>query len=199
MGMQRILPGLLALLLFVLCGCRTVRTFDVPYSEVEARLIKRLKVTPEELSRKPTMVAPEIDPTLARCLTFKTYGVGVYGYEPGQSLGLQLETSYDIGGIGGARLQVKLNRLGDRRTRVAVKYIDKAVGFFLVPFAYVNPGWVREPKIARCVIEPAPTEIACQSFQERSCGPENAEVSCVSADREAFRCLCRGKWSCRVP
>ena len=199
MSMQRILPGLLALPLLVLCGCSTVRTFDVPYSEVEDRLIERLKVAPEDLARSPRTVAPAVDPTLIRCLTGARFGgVGIDDYKAGQSLSLYLRERYDLGAIGGSRLEVKLRRSGERRTRVSVSYIDKAVGFFIIPYAYVNPGWVREQKIARCVIEPPPAETACLSFEGRSCGPENAELPCVSADREALWCVCQGTWSCRA-
>jgi hypothetical protein len=198
MSMRRILPGLLALSLLVLCGCRTVRTFDVPYSEVEARLIQRLNVIPEELDRNPRTVAREVEPTLARCLSSESFNVGIDDYKAGQSLSLYLRERYDLGAIGGSRLEVKVRRSGERRTRVSVSYIEKAVGFFMIPYAYVNPGWIREPRIARCVIEPPPTERACLSFEGRSCGPENAEHPCVSADREAFRCVCQGTWSCRA-
>jgi hypothetical protein len=199
MSMQRILPGLLALSLLVLCGCSTARTFDVPYSEVEARLLKRLQVAPEELGRGYRTV--KADPDLAGCLTVGSSRVDIYDYKAGRSLRLATEMHYDIGAIGGKYLKVKLSRSGDRRTRVSVNYIDKEVGFFLFPFAYVNPGLVREQKIVHCVIDPPPTteEMDCRSLQGRSCGPENAELPCVSADRKALRCVCQGTWSCRAP
>lgn len=177
MRTQRFLPILLVLSSLGLYGCGTTRIFDVPYSQVEARFL-------------------EADPALSRCLKFGAPVVQLSN-KPGQSLRVMLEERYDIGAVGGRRLSIDLRKVDERRTRVAVNYVDKAVGFLVVPIAYVNPGWVRERKIARCIMEPGPTEPSCRLFQGKSCGPENAELACVSADGKVHPCVCQSTWNCR--
>jgi hypothetical protein len=197
MWMQRSLPVLLVLSSLGLCGCRSAQIFDIPYPQVETRLLERLKVASEDLSSGSRHVAMGADPTLSRCLTVGVPYALLSDYKAGQHIRLTLEERYDIGAVGGKRLTVDLRRMDERRTRVAVNYVDKAVGFLVLPIAYVNPGWVRERKIARCVVKPGPTEPSCRSLQGKSCGPKNAELACVSADGKVRRCVCQSTWDCR--
>ena len=93
MWTQRFLPVLLVLSGLGLCGCRSAQTFDVPYSQVEARLLGRLKVAPEDLGSGSRYVAMEADPTLSRCLTVALDSAPKSRHCKRQSIGFHFQTT----------------------------------------------------------------------------------------------------------
>lgn len=212
MRTQRATAFLLALAVPGLCGCASSQTVQRPYAEVESALLQRLDTAGQEL-RAGSAWARIDSRELARCLNPPPGPVLVSGYVAGQRIRLKMEERYDIGGVGGRSLTVDLQRAGARRTRVAVNYLDKAAGFFVFPFAYVNPGLSREGKIAQCLARlegtpdesdrippppvPPPPERPCRRFQGLTCGPPGSVLPCDAPDGERLECVCEGSvWSC---
>lgn len=207
MPAQRLLPSLFALIAFCLCGCGSTQTIKRPYPQVESALLQRLEG--EELGTGPCNVWIG-SRELARCLKNIGY-VQVSDYTAGQRIQLRRKERYDIGGIGYNELIVDLKRVDDQRTRISVDYSDRAIGFFVIPFAYATPGWIRERKIAKCLVrlEGAPgeadkippplprlSEASCEWMQGRSCGPPGAELPCDTASGSRLRCICDEAWAC---
>jgi hypothetical protein len=207
---RSLLPAVLALC--SLGGCVSVRTVQRPYPQVENALLQRLDTAGKDLHASPQNVSI-VSRELARCLGSR--GVQVSDYQAGQHIHLRTEERYDIGGIGGNFLNIDLRRVDLRRTQVAVDYLDRAVGFLVIPFAYANPGWLRERKIASCLLRlegvppeadrvppPAPppprlSEQACERIQGRSCGPPGYVIPCETAAGQHLRCICKGVLECR--
>jgi hypothetical protein len=211
MSIRRAFSLLFALLGFGLGGSAFAFTFERQYAELESTLLQRLDFDGRELSAGP-QTGWVVDRELSRCLR-EILCVHVSQYQPGEHIRMRMEERYDIGAVGGRSLEIDLRRLDSRRTEVKVDYLDRAVGFFLFPFAYVNPGWVREPRIAACLakLEGAPKEIekmpppppppkpeqACEWTQGRSCGPPGAVLPCDTVGKYRLQCTCRGVWDCR--
>jgi hypothetical protein len=209
MRAQRFIPCLLALLGSCLSGCTYANTFKRPYPEVESALLQRL----DTAGKEPGTGSAWIDSReLARCLK-KRGLIGISDYTPGQRIRLWTMERYDIGAIGHNELTIDVQRVDDRRTRITVDYLDRAIGFFLIPFAYASPGWVREPKIAKCLARlegtppesdrmprrppPVLREQSCEQIQGRSCGPPGAVIPCQAAGGQRIQCICDGVLSCR--
>ena len=207
---RSLLPAVLTLC--SLSGCVSVRAVQQPYPKVELALLQRLDTAGKDLqagSQYVNIVSRE----LSACLD-GSQAVRVSDYKAGQHIHLTTEERYDIGGIGGRSLMVDLRRVDLRRTRVAVDYLDRAIGFFVIPFAYVNPGWLREQQIASCLLHlegvpqeadrmrppparPRPSGQACERLQGRSCGPPGTVIPCETAGGQPLQCICKGVLECR--
>jgi hypothetical protein len=200
------------LLLLSLCGCSYNSTFKRPYPQIESALLQRLDTGGKDLGASGTS-AWIGSRELAECLRAKGF-IGVSAYTAGERIRLWQRESYDIGGIGHNELTIDLQRIDDRRTRISVDYLDRAVGFFLFPFAYANPGGVRERKIAKCLAQlegtsgeadriPRPLDLPpplveqrCGQLQGRSCGPSGAVLTCSIPSNSRMQCVCEGTWRC---
>lgn len=205
MRAQRFIPCLLLLLGSCLSGCAYANTYKRPYSQIESALLQRLDTSGTR--GRASIGSLE----LRQCLR-KGGFIGISDYTPGQRIRLWRRESYDIGGIGHNELIIDVRRVDDKKTRITVDYLDRAIGFFLIPFAYVNPGWVREPKIAKCLsrLEGTPAEAdkiprpvarepeqSCERIQGRSCGPPGAVIPCDTASGNRLQCTCDGVLHCR--
>ena len=200
------------LLLLCLCGCTYSTTFKRPYPEVESALLQHLDTGGKELDAG-SVSAWVGSRELARCL--RSGGIGISDYTPGQRIRLSRREDYNIGGIGHNELTIDLQRVDDRRTRIHVDYSDRAVGFFLIPYAYATPGGIQERKIAKCLVRlegapsaadriprpvhppPPPSEPWCAGLHRRSCGPPGAVLPCDTASGARLQCVCEGTWNCR--
>lgn len=207
MRMQRAIPFFL---LLCLCGCTYSTTIKRPYPQFESALLQRLDTDRKELGAGSS--SARIDSReLVRCLRVRG-SVGISHYTPGQRIQLSSREDYDIGGIGHNELTVDFQRVDDQRTRIHVDYLDRAVGFFLIPYAYATPGGIRERKIAKCLarLEDAPSAAdripppppreqlqSCGHLQGRSCGPPGAVLGCATASSPRLRCVCESTWVCR--
>jgi hypothetical protein len=206
---MRALRAVPLLLLLCLCGCTYSSTFKRPYSQVESALLQRLDTDRKELGTgsSTTWIASR---ELARCLR-KNGFIGISDYTAGQSIRLWTREAYDIGGIGHNELTINLQRVDGQRTRIDVDYSDRAVGFFLIPYAYATPGGIRERKIGKCLArlegspsaadritcpEPRPIEQSCGRLQGRSCGPPGAVLPCETPSGPRLQCVCEGTWAC---
>ena len=208
--------AVLFLLLLCLYGCTYNSTFKRPYPEVESALLQRLDTGEKELGAG-SVSARIASRELARCLREK-WGIGVSNYTPGQRIRLWSREDYNIGGIGHNELTIDLERVDDRRTRIHVNYSDRAVGFFLIPYAYATPGGIRERKIAKCLVrlegapgdadriprppDPPPPERlqSCGHLQGRFCGPSGTVLSCETPSGPwPLKCRCQGTWVCGGP
>lgn len=209
MRIERAVP---CLLLFCLCSCTYNSTFERPYPQVESALLKRLDTAGKEpVAGSNAWIGSR---ELARCLKESGF-LQISDYTAGQRIRLRKLELYDIGAIGHKELTVELQKVDERRTRIFVDYLDRAAGFFLIPFAYASPGGVRERKIAKCLARlegapsdanadriprpagPPPPEQSCGWLQGRSCGPPGAVLPCETASGPRLECVCEGAWSCR--
>jgi len=208
---QRAVPFLL---LLCLGGCTYSTTFKRPYPEVESALLQRLDTDGKELGTG-SVSAWVGSRELASCL--RSGGIQVSDYTAGQRIRLSRREDYNIGGIGHNELTIDLQRVDSRRTRILVDYSDRAVGFFLIPYAYATPGGVRERKIAKCLVRlkgapsdadriprpvyppPPPSEPWCAGLHRRSCGPPGAVLPCETASGAQLQCVCEGTWNCQEP
>lgn len=205
---RSLLPA--ALTLCSLGGCVSVRAVQQPYPKVELALLQRLDMAGKDLNARPQSVSI-VSKELSACLN-GSRAVLVSDYKARQHIRLRTEERYDIGGIGGRFLTVDLRRVDVRRTRVTVDYLDRAVGFLVIPFAYVNPGWLREQRIASCLLHlegvpqeadrmmpppPRPSRQACERLQGRSCGPPGTVIPCEAAGGQPLQCICKGVLECR--
>ena len=209
--MQTTKLHLLALLSFCLCSCRYAQTYKTPYPQMESTLLQRLCIDRQALITSQ-FVRVGADPQLAEYMTMTAFDVSLKKYTPERHIRFTASHLYDIGAVGGQYITFDLRRLDDQRTRVAVNYSDRAAGFFIIPFAYANPGSIREPKIVKTIFEtpvpdasrcarsraaPVPSEQACERLQGRSCGPAGATLPCAFAGGGYGQCECGGTWSCR--
>lgn len=191
-------------------GAAFAWTFERSYADLETTLLSRLDLNGKDPAAGPTR-AWIGDRGLASCLGFSGC-VQVTRYEAGERLQLRMEERYDIGAVGGRSLVVDLRRLDARRTRVEADYADRAIGFFVIPFAYANPGWIRQAGIESCLVrlEGPPKEAdqirrpparrpepACERLQGLSCGPPGAVLACDTASGWPLRCTCSKGWDCR--
>ena len=154
MRVERAVPFLL---LLCLCGCTYNATFERPYPQVESALLERLDRAGKEPEAGSSVWIGSRE--LARCLKESGF-VQISDYTAGQRIRLRRLELYDIGAIGHKELTVELQRVDERQTRIFVDYLDRAVGFFLIPFASASPGGVRERRIAKCLarLEGAPSD-----------------------------------------
>jgi hypothetical protein len=184
------------------------RPYSRPYSEVEAALLQRLELEAPAPGAKPTR-AWVADRLLKECLGGSGY-VTVQHYEPGQRLQLARGMRYKIG-VGHWSLEIEVSRTSTGLAKIRVDYVDKAAGFLVIPFAYVNPGWIRQARIRNCLAridgppkqadripQPPPRldELVCERLQGRACGPPEALLTCQTASGQPLLCTCRGSWSC---
>ncbi len=200
------------LLLLCLCGCTYNATFKRPYPLVESALLQRLDTGGKEVGAGAQAWIASRD--LAGCLRENGF-VGISDYTAGQHLQLRRYETYNIGGIGHNELTIDLQRVDAQRTRIFVDYLDRAVGFFLIPFAYVSPGGIRERRIAKCLIRlegapkdadriprprqtvPPPPDLSCGRLQGLSCGPPGTVLPCATPSGPSLQCVCEGTWHCR--
>lgn len=212
MRTQCAISCLLVLAVSCLCGCASIQTVQRPYPEVESALLQRLDTGGKDLNAGSWVRIDSRE--LTQCLKPPPGSVLVSDYTVGRRMHLKMEERYDIGGIGSNRLTIELQRVDARRTRVAVNYLDKAVGF-LFPFAYANPEVARERKIAKCLARlegtpseadkiplpppPPPPERPCRRFHGLTCGPPGSVLPCDAPSGERLECLCESVWSCGPP
>jgi hypothetical protein len=179
---------------------------------VESALLQRLDTGGKEAGAGAQAWIASRD--LAGCLR-ETGSVRISEYTAGQHIQLRSYERYNIGGIGHNELTVDLQRVDAQRTHIFVDYLDRAVGFFLLPFAYASPGGIRERRIAKCLIRlegapkdadriprprptvPPPPDLSCDRLQGRSCGPPGTVLPCVTPSGPSLQCVCEGTWHCR--
>jgi hypothetical protein len=201
---------LFPLLGLCLCGCRYVQTYEAPYSQIESVLLQRLCIDKADLITS-RFVRINVDSKLAHFMGMKIFGVVLRDHVAETRLRFTARHLYDLGAVGRESITFDIQKIDDRRTKVAVNYSDRAVGFLVIPYAYANPGTIREPRIVRQIFESgeppgcepmlprALSEQSCEWLQGRSCGPEGAQIPCTTAGNAWFVCSCTGQWSCSVP
>lgn len=201
---------LLPLLGLCLCGCRYAQTYEAPYSQIESVLLQRLCIDKADLITSQS-VRINVDSRLAQFMGMKIFDVVLREHVAETRLRFTARHFYDIGAVGRESITFDIRKIDDRRTKVAVNYSDRAAGFMVIPFAYDNPGTIREPRIVRQIFEsgepprceplppPAPSEQSCEWLQGRACGPEGARIPCATAGGERLLCSCAGQWSCSAP
>lgn len=200
----------LLLLLLCLCGCTYNATFKRPYSQVESALLQRLDTGGKEVGAGAQAWIASRD--LAGCLHENGF-IGISDYTAGQHIQLRRYETYNIGGVGHNELTIDLQKVDAQQTRIFVDYLDRAAGFFLIPFTYANPGGIRERKIAKCLsrlegvpqdadriqrpaVRPRPDQ-SCERLQGLSCGPPGTVLPCATASGPSLQCVCEGTWRCR--
>ena len=212
--MRKMSLPLLALLSFCLCSCRYAQTYRTPYAQMEDTLLQRFCIDKQHLIASQLALIT-VDPELADYMTMGAFNVVLKKYVPEEHLRFTAFHLYDIGAVGGQYITFDLRKIDDRKTRVAVNYSDRAAGFFIIPFAYANPGSIREPRIVKTIFETAspgagtascdrvrapglpPAEQACEHLQGRSCGPAGAAIPCTFAGGGQGQCECVDTWRCR--
>jgi hypothetical protein len=198
---------LFPLLGLCLCGCRYEQIYEAPYPQIESVLLQRLCIDKADLITS-RFVRINVDPQLAQFMGMKIFDVELREHVAETRLRFTARHLYDIGAVGRESITFDIQKISDRRTRVAVNYSDRAAGVLVIPFAYANPGTIREPRIVRQIFEsgeppgcePLPpsatSESSCEWLQGRSCGPEGAQVPCAAAGGGRLLCSCVGRWSC---
>ena len=199
---------------FGLGGCMHAQTYQKPYAQMESTLLHRLCIDKGGfIASRYTRIT--VDSELGRYLDLNTYWVHLEKYTPEQHLRFTAFNHY-VMAVGRESITFDVRRLDDRRTKLTVDYLDRAMGFFVIPFAYANPGPKREVGIARSIFE---TDIAdsdpdwcehlaaqrppvrkkdqsCELLQAKSCGPNGARIPCSYAGGGGTECVCSGRWIC---
>ena len=136
----------------LLAGCGTTRIYRIPYNTAQDRLIKRLGINTNELI-KYNQTQIHMDSTLKKYMPMEIFTVILTTNIPDRSMTLTAQCIYDIGAIGGEYTVFQISKINETKTRIKVDYSDRAVGCFIIPFAFDNPGWMRERRIADYIFE----------------------------------------------
>ena len=154
--------------LLILSGCGTVRVSTMPYSKTEAQVLSRLGIDKRSLTqtkRKTTQI--QVDDVLKKYMAMRIFSVDLQAYEPDIHIRFIAHHLYDIGAVGGEYIQFDIRQLPDKKTRVSVDYSDRAIGCLCFPFAYINPGIIRERRILQHLLD--------QQQEEESANKPNGE------------------------
>jgi len=152
---QRFLAALttataLGVVVAVLAGCGTTRTYTMTYSHAETLLFTRLHLDKDSTLRNPRLVQARAEDKLMRPMSMKLFAVDLHSNTPGQYLSFTCHHLYNIGAVGGQYIRFDLKKEGDDKTSITVDYCDRWRGMW-PPFVFWNPGPGRERKIHNAI------------------------------------------------
>lgn len=75
-------------------------------------------------------------------------------YVPGSHLVMKSSSKYDMMVTGREQVSIELLACGPTETRITIDYSNRYIGCMgCLPLLSLNPGWIRERKIIRSIIE----------------------------------------------
>jgi len=155
--------------LLILSGCGSVRVSSTPYSETETQVLSRLGIDKRSLTqtkRRTTQI--QVDDVLRQYMAMRIFSVDLQKYEPDVHIRFIAHHLYDIGAVGGEYIQFDIRQLAANKTRVLVDYSERAIGCLFIPFAYINPGIIREKKILEYLLDQQPKDTSANNVLENT-------------------------------
>lgn len=140
----------LGIVVGVLAGCGTTRTYTMPYSHAETLLFERLHLDKDATLRDPRRVQARAEDDLMRPMSMKLFAVDMNSSTPGQFLSFTCHHLYNIGAVGGQYIRFDLKKKDDDKTSITVDYCDRWWGMW-PPFVFWNPGPGRERNIHNAI------------------------------------------------